>query len=406
MQAKVIRAGGTMVLALALVSAVSACTKKADGEQPAASAGGGGQGRGGPGGGGGQGGRGGAADRPTPVEIETVKRGAVSRTSMISGRVEPIRTVGVVAQLSGVLLKQNMEEGRRVSEGDVLAEIDTRELSAQVRSAEATLAFAKSTFERSEGLFKQQIVTAAEFDRDRAAYESARASLDQLKTRLGFANVAAPITGVITEKRVEAGDIVSPQTRLFTIADVSTLVTRIQVSELEVTSLNVGDRVPISVDALGGERVDGRIRRIFPGADSATRLVPVEVALTSTLNGRVRPGYSIRATFELDQRVDALLVPSRAVSGPAGARAVYLVRNGLIERRGVRTGSDLSGETEILEGLAVGDSVIVSGTTQLREGGKAKVVAPLQDALPQTKTLDSIAGPNRRDSSRPPGARP
>lgn len=403
MQAKVIRVGGTLVIALALVSALSACSKNTESGQSAATAGGGASGRGGAAA---AGGRGGANDRPTPVEIETVKRGPISRTSMISGRVEPIRTVGVVSQLAGVLLKQNMEEGRRVSAGDILAEIDTRELSAQVRSAEATLAFAKSTFERSESLFKQQIVTAAEYDRDRAAYESARASLDQLHTRLGFSKVAAPITGVITEKRVEAGDIVSPQTRLFSIADVSTLVTRIHVSELEVTSLRVGDRVPISVDALGGERVDGRIRRIFPSADSATRLVPVEVALTSTLNGRVRPGYSIRATFELDQRVDALLVPSRALSGPAGARAVYLVRNGVVERRGVRVGSDLSGETEILEGLAVGDSVIVSGTTQLREGAKTKVVAPLEDALPQTKTLDSIAGPNRRDSSRPPGARP
>lgn len=389
-----------MLVALALVSALSACSKKADGNQPAATAGRGGAG------GGSAGGRGGASDRPTPVEIETVRRGAISRTSMISGRVEPIRTVGVVSQLSGVLLKQNMEEGRRVSEGDVLAEIDTRELGAQVRSAEATQAFAKATFERSEGLFKQRIVTAAEYDRDRAAFESANASLDQLKTRLGFAMVKAPISGIITEKRVEAGDIVSPQTRLFSIADVSTLVTKVQVSELEVTSLSVGDRVRLTVDALGGERVEGRIRRIFPAADSATRLVPVEVALTSTLNGRVRPGYSVRATFELDQRVDALLVPSRAVSGPAGARAVYLVRNGLIERRGVRTGSDLSGSTEILEGLAAGDSVIVSGTTQLREGGKAKVVAPLEDALPHTKTLDSIAGPARRDSTRPPGARP
>jgi RND family efflux transporter MFP subunit len=308
---------------------------------------------------------------------------------------EPIRTVGVNAQLSGILLSIDAEEGHRIQQGQVLAQIDARELEAQSRSAEAALTFAKSTIDRSEQLFKQQIITAAELERDRAAFESAKASSEQLKTRLGYARVAAPISGMITEKTVEAGDIVSGQTRLFTIADVSTLVTRIQVSELEVNTLRVGDHVPLSVDALGGERVDGRIRRIFPAADSATRLVPVEVALTGSQLGRLRPGYTVRATLALDRRDDALLVPSRAVSGPAGARAVYIVKDGVIERRAVSVGSDMAGLSEIFDGVVEGDSVIVSGTSMLREGGKAKVVSPLGDRAPASRTMDSTTSAPR-----------
>lgn len=342
-------------------------------------------------------GRGEASDRATPVEIELVKRGSVSRTSTIAGMLEPIRTVGVNAQLSGTLLSLKAEEGHRVSRGQLLAEIDASELEAQARSAEAALRFAQSTVERSEQLFKQQIITQAELERDRAAFEAAKATSDQLKTRLGYARVTAPISGVITEKRIEAGDIVSPSTRLFSVADVSTLVTRIQVSELEVSTLRAGNIVPLSVDALGGRRVEGRIRRIFPSADSATRLVPVEVALTGSQLAGLRPGYTVRATLALDRRDDALLVPSRAVSGPAGARAVYIVKAGKIERRTVRVGSDMSGMSEILEGVVEGDSVIVSGTSMIREGATAKVVQPLSDRLPVTKTLDSA-------STRPPGA--
>ena len=304
---------------------------------------------------------------------------------------EPIRTVGVNAQLSGILLSLKAEEGHRVRQGDVLAEIDARELEAQARSAEASLKFAQSTVERSEQLFKQQIITLAELERDRAAFESAKASSEQLKTRLGYARVMAPITGIITEKRVEAGDIVSSATRLFSVADVSTLVTRIHVSELEVSTLRAGAVVPLSVDALGGQRVDGRIRRIFPSADSATRLVPVEVALTGSQLTGLRPGYTVRATLSLDRRDNALLIPSRAVSGPAGARAVYVVKGGVVERRAVRVGSDMAGQTEILEGVAEGDSVIVSGTSMIREGAKARVVEPLSDQVPLGKTLDSTA---------------
>ena len=349
-------------------------------------------------------GRGGPSDRPTPVEIELVKRGSVSRNSVIAGMLEPIRTVGVNAQLSGILLSLKAEEGHRVRQGDVLAEIDARELEAQARSAEANLKFAQSTLERSELMFKQQVITIAELERDRAAFEAAKASSEQLKTRLGYARVVAPISGIITEKGVEAGDIVSSSTRLFTVADVSTLVTRIQVSELEITTLKAGDVVSLSVDALGGQKVQGRIRRIFPAADSATRLIPVEVALTGSQLNQLRPGYTVRATLSLDRRDDALLVPSRAVSGPAGARAVYIVRNGQVERRAVSIGSDMAGLSEILDGVAEGDSVIVSGTSMIREGAKAKVVEPLSDQVPVGKPVDSAAISGRRGGRQGRGA--
>jgi RND family efflux transporter MFP subunit len=328
----------------------------------------------------------------------------VSRNSVIAGMLEPIRTVGVNSQLSGILLSLNAEEGHRVRQGDVLAEIDARELEAQARSAEASLKFAQSTVDRAEQLFKQQIITIAELERDRAAFESAKASNEQLRTRLGYARVVAPISGIITQKNVEAGDIVGSQTRLFTVADVSTLVARLQVSELEVSTLRAGDIVFLTVDALDGERVEGRIRRVFPAADSATRLVPVEIALTGSQLARLRPGYSVRATLALDRRDNALLVPSRAVSGPAGARAVYIVRGGLVERRSVSVGSDMAGQSEILDGVVEGDSVIVSGTSMIREGAKAKVVEPLSDQVPTSKPMDSSSS-NTANAGRRGGQR-
>ena len=357
----------------------------------AATSGGGGGG----GGGGGRGGRGGPSDRPIPVEIQLVTRGEVARTSTIAGILQPIRIVAVNAQLAGIVLAVKVEEGARVERGQSLAELDARELEAQVRGAESSLALADANFRRSEQLRQLQIITQAEYDRDQAAVAAARASLDQLRTRLGYAKIVAPTSGVVTEKHVEAGAAVSTQTRLFTIADVSTLVTRVQVSELEVRSLRAGDQVHLTVDALAGEGVNARIRRIFPSADSATRLVPVEIALTGSVLDRLRPGYTVRAIFLLDRRTDALLVPSRAISGPVGARAAYVVAAGLVERRTVRVGPDLDGRTEVIEGLAEGDSVIVSGSAMLREGAKARVVPPLGDvAAPsvQAKVLDAPEG--------------
>ena len=367
------------ILPLLVLGAACGDARGAAGNDPGRNAGGpgGGGGQGGPGGGPGGNRPGGPNSRPSPVEVVTVTRGTLARTTTVAGILEPLRTIGVNAQLAGALLSVNVEEGNYVRAGQVLARIDARELEAQLRSAEAALEFAQSTATRSDDLWRQRIITASEYERDRAALASAQATLEGLKTRLGYAVIRSPINGVVTEKRLETGDLVSPQTRLFSVADISTLVSRVMVSELEVPLLQSGAVVDVTVDALGGARVPGRIRRVFPSADSSTRLVPVEVALTGSSLSQLRPGYTIRATFRLGARDNAMLIPTRAVMGPIGARTVVIVRQGRSERRMVRVGPDIDGRTEVLEGLALGDSVVVAGQALLRDGSAVRVVPPL-----------------------------
>ena len=346
------------------------------------------------------GGRPGAA-RITPVEVEVAREGRVERTTTVAGTIEPVRVVGVNAQLAGALASVNVREGSRVGSGAVLATVDAMELEAQVRSAEAALAFAQSTAKRSEELFRGQIITAVEYERDKAALASAEATLEQLRARLGYATIRAPIGGVVTERQVEAGDVVSTNQRLFTIADVSTLVSRVLVSELEVGALRAGQEVEMTVDALPGERFRGRIRRVFPQADSSTRMVPVEVAVTGSASARLRPGYTARSTFQLDERTNAILVPARAVLGTSGARTVFVVENGKAERRAVRVGPEANGIVEVLDGVQAGDSVIVTGATEVREGAEVRVVQPLAPdvtpgAAPRPATTSDTTRPGNR----------
>ena len=269
------------------------------------------------------------------------------------------------------------ETSIRRSQRALLASINVPELQAQLRRAEAALAFAQSTAKRSEELFRAQIVTATEVERDRAALAAAQSTLDALRTRAGFATIRAPMSGVITERLVETGDIVSTNQRLFTISDVSTLVTRVQVSERDIAALRTGAEVAVTVDAFPGERFNGRIRRVFPAADSVTRMIPVEVELTGSSSARLRPGFTARVTFNLDVRNDAVLVPARAVIGAAGNQAVMIVQQGKPVRSAVRLGAEVSGRIEVLDGVAVGDTVIVTGATGLREGSAIRIVDPL-----------------------------
>ena len=321
------------------------------------------------------------AQPPAAVELAAAERGTVARAVTVTGLIEPVRSVGVNSQLAGALTAVNVEEGNVVREGQVLARIDARELEAQVASAEAALNFARGTFERSTTLRQSGVITAAEFERDRAAHEAAKATLEQLRTRLGYATVRAPVSGMVTQKRLEAGDIVAPNTRLFTVADVSTMVVRVQVSELDVLGVRVGQSVDVALDALPGRTLEGRVRRIFPAADTLTRLVPVEVALTGEGARIARPGFLGRVTFALDARRDAVLVPQAAVLGGQGAQSVMMVRDGKAVRRPVETGLVSQGRVEITSGLEAGEMVIVAGNAQLREGAAVRVVGPTAPRL-------------------------
>jgi membrane fusion protein (multidrug efflux system) len=323
-----------------------------------------------------------------PVEIARAELGSAARYVAATGTIEPIRTVGINAQLTGALLRVLVEEGDVVQAGALLAQVDSRELEAQMTSAAAQLEVARKAAERSQTLFDARANTQADYDRDQAAYAASRATHDQLKMRLAYASIRAPIAGVILDKRVEAGDIVTGQTRLFTIGDVSTLVVRVPISELDVTGLTEGDAVEVTADALPGRTLTGRVRRVFPSADTLSRLVPVEVSLTAASAKAVRPGFLARVNLRLDPRSNVLLIPANALLEDPSGSIVYIVEAGKAARRRVVRGPSYQGRVEIVEGLVPGDSVIVAGNTMVRDGGPIRIVMPSTDAP------NALAGPD------------
>ena len=316
----------------------------------------------------------GGARAPAAVATGLVETGTISRDVTVSGVVEPIRTIAVNSQLSGALLTVETEEGMRVREGQILARVDDRELAAQEASAEAAFAVAEAAYERAEQLRQSQVITIGEYERDRTAYAAARAQLEQLRTRRGYASVRSPLNGIVLEKRVEAGDLVAPQTQLFRVGDVSTMVVRVAVSELDVVELTPGETATLAFDAFPQRSFQGRIRRIFPAADPGTRLVPVEVALDAAGAATARPGFLARVTFALGARPNVRLIPASALVSGTGGQAVFTVESGRAMRRSVQTGLTSQGQIEIVSGLERGDTIVVTGSNTLRDGAEVRVV--------------------------------
>ncbi len=318
---------------------------------------------------------GGSPQRVLSVAARSAEVRDLARSVTVTGAVEPLRTIGVTSQASGSLLSVRVEEGDRVSTGQVLAELDARETRAQLERAQAVLVNARAAYERAEALRVSEIITAAEFEQARAQFTVAQSDVELWRTRLGFTRISAPAPGIVTAKLVEAGSAVSPNQRLFDLADDSILVVRVQVSELDVVHLTPGTDVTVLLDAYPNLRLTGAVRRIFPSADPQSRLVPVEVALEDRPGGvDVRPGFLARVTFPLDQRVGALVVPQGAIGVTDGAPFVFLVEADTLVMRRVGLGLSVEGWVEVTQGLINGERVVMSGHTNLRPGMLVRAV--------------------------------
>lgn len=321
-----------------------------------------------------------------PVDAEAIGRRDLARSVVVTGAVEPVRTVGVNAQTSGSVLRVAVEEGDRVAVGQVIVELDGREAEAQLARARALLDGATAAFARDSLLHAGTIITDAEFERSRATYEVARSDVELWQTRRAFTHVRAPTTGVVTAKLVEAGSAVSPNQRLIDLADVSLLVVRVRLSELDVVHVRPGTRVAVRFDAYPAIVVEGKVRRVFPSADPQSRLVPVEVALGPRPAGvAVRPGFLARVDFPLERREGALAVPAAAVGVGAVGPFVYVVDADSLVLRPVAVGVTAEGWVEVVDGLRDGERVVVSGHSNLRPGARVVVrPAPVETARPTT----------------------
>jgi RND family efflux transporter MFP subunit len=318
----------------------------------------------------------GGGGRLLPVAAAPVVRRDLARSVIVAGAVEPVRLIGVNSQTSGTVLAVHAEEGDRVAAGAVLAQLDGREAEAQLARARAVFENAATKFARDSALHRGTIITDAEYEASRSAYAVARSDVQLWETRRAFTRITAPARGIVTAKQVEAGTAVSPNQRLFDLADVSLLVVRVQLSELDVVHLARGAAVDVRLDAYPDARVEGRVRRIFPSADPASRLVPVEVVLgRRPADVDVRPGFLARVQFALDRRNRALAVPASAVGVTNAGSFVYVVEADTIAQKTVSLGVTVEGWVEVTDGVAEGERVVVSGHTNLRPGARVRVSA-------------------------------
>lgn len=321
-----------------------------------------------------------------PENVSFASLEEISTGPAISGTLEAERAAAVRAEVGGSVLQVYVEPGERVRAGQPLVRIEDAGIGdaaisarAAVRTAEIGLTDARRNLERAERLAAAGAISDRDLESARTAVaaaesqlEAARAQAASAERQLGNTTVRVPISGVVSERPVNAGDVVQPGTELATVIDPGSMELEASVPAAQVGALQVG--APVRFTVTGYARpFTGTIRRISPAADPVTRQVPIYVSVPNE-GGALVAGLFAEGRVEAETR-RALVIPASAVDEAEVSPVVVQVREGKAARVPVELGirDPETGRVEVVGGLAAGDTVLTGAATAVSSGTPVRI---------------------------------
>jgi RND family efflux transporter MFP subunit len=354
------------------------------------------------------------SDEPTPVRTVAAVRGSVDASVNATANLRALRNVTILSRSEGVVQRVAAEEGDFVRSGQLLCQLDDRELqvdlelarqrlaqtrvqleSAQiVREKMQTQVAAKQTeVKRNEDALAEGLVSdtdmelvrnqLSELTHDERSQEASvrenqfrveelQAEIEKVELQIAHAKVTAPFSGTIVKRSIDLGQSVRASDDLFDLAAFSPLYADIFLSEAESRAIKPGQAASISLD-ISQAAVAGRIVRISPVVDDETGTVKVTAEIQSP-TAQFRPGAFVRVNIKTDTVEDAVLIPKSAVIERDGETYVFVTDNDIAHRKTVQLGYEDGASVEVRAGLGQGELVVVAGQGSLEEGEKTSTV--------------------------------
>jgi len=373
------------------------------------------------------------ASPPQKVKIEKVQASPVENTYEAMGTVRS-KTISVLSsKVLGLILSIHVREGDRVKAGQLLIEIDDREMKAQLeksraglkesqfaldeiekairggeaekKAADARLALASSTLDRYKGLFERRSVSSQEFDEVQTKNTAAKADADQASERLqallakknqiiaridqakadtvnaeaflSHTRILSPIDGIVTAKPADVGQMAAPGTPLLSVEDETHYRLEALVEESRIGRIHLGDPVSVSIDALGQKPIAGQVSEIVPALDPASRSYIIKIDLRSPDSSTLfRSGLFGKVRFNTGTK-KVLTVPVQSVLERGQLTFVYVVDPAKIAHmRLIQTGKTYGDRVEVLSGLSEGDQVILEPLSAVKDGAAVEPGVP------------------------------
>lgn len=320
---------------------------------------------------GGRGSWGGREAAAIPVKGEPVTRGDMNAYIETYSRLEAERQVTVLARTTGLVETLAAEEGDQVRQGQVLVRLNKDELRLNWQQAKESLADANANYDRIKALHERSMVSQSEYEAARLRLDNDKIDFKEAELNLSYADIAAPIAGVITQRAVELGDLVRGNEEVFVIADRDPLLVRIYAPEQRMYQLHPGQEATIAVEALPDTTFRGRIRMISPEVNPASGTVKVTLEVADT--GVLKPGMFATVRIITEQRPQTLIIPKKALILETDEDDVFVIKGGAVRRASVELGLVEGDQVEVVSGLSAGDQVVTVGHEGLKDGAPVRL---------------------------------
>lgn len=320
-----------------------------------------------------------ASARIVNVEVEEVRPRDFTRTVRLTGVVQARRDVVVSAEESGVVRRIVRDKGGAVRAGQAIVRLDDGILAAQVRTALAQAELAREVWERRKRLYEEdEVGSEMSYLEAKYAAEQADGSLVALEERLARTTIVAPVSGLLEDRMVEVGAMVSTGTPVARIVQVDTVKIMAGVPERYALDVAPGAATSVSFDVLEGESFEGKIEYVGATVDSENRTFPVELVLPNP-NGVIKPEMIAEITVVRRQVPDAVVVPQQALVSMEEGYVVFVVDgtgdDATAHERRVEVLTAQGNEVVLESGLQAGERLVVVGQQGLTAGDKVRVVA-------------------------------
>lgn len=356
-----------------------------------------------------------AAVSKTSVEVQTAKSEEKNSGDTYKATLEAYQQGIITSKTSAKVLSVSIENGQYVNAGDTIATLDDQDIQNSIKSAQSQLQIyeqqlnsaqvsleklqinlddAKTNYDRQKALFDASAISQKDFETAektlniaQADYNSGIAAIETAKASIAAQNVTienyqdnlentvikAPISGVISEKSLNIGQMVSQGSALAKINDISSVYATIQVPQEKINSIKIGQAATVTVEG-SDQTINGTVKNIDLAADSTTRVFNCKIAIDNS-NKSLYPGVFAKVDLINNEKIEIITVPINALVGDEGNYSVFINDNGVARKQSVTIGETDANSVEITSGIEDGDQIICSNTSTLIDGNEVEAVS-------------------------------
>lgn len=341
-----------------------------------------------------------AGFQPPPEAVTSVvaRQEQWPATMSVIGSMEAVHGVMVSADLPGTVARINFESGQPVREGEVLAELDTRQERAQLAALEAQRDLARVNYARMQKLVDQGVISRMEYDQATASQKQSEANVGEIRATIERKTIRAPFSGILGIRKVNVGQYLAAGNPIVQLQSLNPIYVDFGVPQQTGAQVRTGSNVRVTAQDLAGKEFTGRVTALDSVVDEATRNLQVQATLSNP-EGKLKPGMYVQVELKFGASRQAITLPASAISYAPYGDSVFVITD-LKDAKGqtyrgvrqqfVKIDGSRGDQVAIVSGVNAGDEVVSSGVFKLRNGGAVKVNNKVQpENNPAPKPQDS-----------------